>query len=100
MKNWENAEMVSGTIENKIVNSLKEVDFSKMELPMAVVYEKPQDFPDKYIVRIFDCNIPTNTLLIRDSLQDCREDITAAGFLACMERDSRDVLSIVETWIM
>ena len=92
--------MESGTIKNKKVYSLKEVDFSNLDIPMAVVFEKPADFPDKYIVRIFDCNIPTNILIIRDSLEECREDITAAGFLACLERDSRDALSIVETWIM
>ena len=98
MKKWEEAEMVCVSTANKIVDSLKEVDFSDLKLPMIVIYEKPLDFPDKYIARVFECEKPTNTLIIRDSLQECRDDITAAGFLVGMERSENDALSVVETW--
>lgn len=99
MKKWENAEMICISGSNRVVRSMKEVDFSELKMPMIVVFEKPVDFPDKYIARVFECEQPTNTLIIRDSLQECREDITAAGFLACLERTDEDALAIVETWM-
>lgn len=84
---------------NKNVVSMKNVDFSEMKLPMIVVFEKPLDFPNKYIARVFECEKPTNVIIIRDSLQEIRDDITAAGFFVCMGRTEKDALSIVETWM-
>lgn len=97
MKKWEEAVIIP--LENKVVESIREVDFTDMKMPMIVVYEKPLDFPDKYIARVFECEKPTNVIIIRDSLQECRDDITVAGFLVCLERSDDDVLSVVETWI-
>ena len=101
MRKWKDAEMkqVHPIAVNKVVNTMKEVDFEGMKLPMVAVYEKPLDFPDKYIARVFDCEKPTNVIIIRDSLEECREDITAAGFLVCLERSPSDVISIVEIWM-
>lgn len=101
MRKWKDAEMkqVHPIAVNKVVNTMKEVDFEGMKLPMVAVYEKPLDFPDKYIARVFDCEKPTNVIIIRDSLQACQEDIKVAGFLVCMERSLNDALSVVETWM-
>lgn len=84
---------------NKIVNTLKEVDFKGLNMPMVVVYERPEDFPCKYVARVFELEKPTNVMIVRDTLHECREDITAAGFLVCMERSKGDKKSIVETWM-
>lgn len=84
---------------SKNVISFGNVDFSGIKIPMIVVYERPSDFPDKYIARVFDCEIPTDVIIVRDSLQEIRDDITAAGFMVCMERSQEDALSVVETWM-
>lgn len=97
MKKWEKPEILF--LKNQIVDSLKCVDISDMKLPMIVVYKNALDFPNKYIARIFECEQPTDVIIIRESLQECRDDITAAGFLVCMERNEEDVPSIVETWV-
>lgn len=84
---------------NKIVNTLKEVNFKGIKTPMVVVYGRPEDFPCKYVARVFSLDKPTNVLIVRDTLEECREDITAAGFLVCMERNKGDKKSIIETWM-
>lgn len=84
---------------SKNVISFRNVDFSGLKIPMIVVYERPRDFPDKYIARVFNCEIPTDVIIVRDSLQEIRDDITAAGFMVCLERSQEDVLSVVETWM-
>ena len=35
-----------------IVDSLKYVDLSGLAVSMAVIYDHPEDVPDKYVVRI------------------------------------------------
>lgn len=84
---------------NKIVSTLKEVDLKEIDVPIIVVYKRSEDFPYNYVARLFSLNKPTNVLIVRDSLKECREDITAAGFLVCMGKDEEDVRSVVETWM-
>lgn len=82
-----------------IVNSLREVDFTGMKMPIITIYEKPIDYPDGYIARVFELEKPTNTLIHKSSLEECRADIKAAGFKICVPRSENDVLSVVESWI-
>ena len=62
---------------NKMVESMSQVDFSDLKCPMITIYEKPLDFPNAFIARVWDGNGPkvTNTIIMRFSLQECREDI-------------------------
>lgn len=82
-----------------IVNSLQEVDFTGMKMPIITIYEKPIDYPDGYIARVFELEKPTNTLILKSSIEECRTDIKAAGFKICVPRNKDDVLSVVESWI-
>ena len=86
---------------NQIVESMKNVDFSDLKMPMVCVYNKPFDFPDKIIARAFDAveSAATNICAVYDTLKDCREDITAAGFSICIPRDSNDDMCIVESYM-
>lgn len=81
------------------VNSLREVDFTGMKMPIITIYEKPLDYPSSYIARVFELEKPTNTLICKNSLEECRADIKAAGFKICVPRSENDVLSVVESWI-
>ena len=86
---------------NKIVPSMTQVDFSDMDLPLAVIYNRPDDFPDRVVARIregrIDC--PTNVCCIYQTVEESRKDLQKAGFALLMSRDERDARSIVETWI-
>lgn len=80
---------------------MSQVDFSGLKLPLITIYEKPLDFPNGFVARVWDGAGPkaTNTVTVRFSLQEIREDIAAAGFLARFPRAEGDEPHIVETWM-
>lgn len=84
-----------------VLDTLRHVDLSDMHLPGVVVYHDPSDYRGKYIGRVFELAVPvpTDVIIIRDSLEAVREDIRAAGFRAAFARDRADKEQIVETWI-
>ena len=86
---------------SKFVDSLKNVDFSRIKMPMVVIYDSPKDFPEMYLCRIWEgagCH-PTNTAMQKFSLEEMRDDIQAAGFLTRLPRAADDDPVIVETWM-
>lgn len=86
--------------KNKKVDSLTQVDFSDMQLPLVCVYNRPIDFPDKIIARVWESSIntPTNIYAEYDNLEECRKDIKAAGFNVLFPRSPADDLHIVESY--
>ncbi len=86
---------------SKFVDSLKNVDFSRIKMPMAVIYDSPKDFPEMYLCRIWEGagGHPTNTAIQKFSLEEMREDIQAAGFSIRFPRAAGDDPVIVETWM-
>lgn len=86
---------------NKKADSLNLVDYSDMKIPMAVVYNKPLDFPDKVIVRVFEgaTNQPTNVYCEYDTIEECRRDAYAAGFVTRFDRSQSDDIHIVESYM-
>ena len=86
---------------NKVVTSFSKVDYSEMIMPGIVVYNSPKDFKGVYVCRLFEMSISaaTDTIIIRRTLEECREDIYKSGFDIRIPRDEMDVRSIVETWI-
>lgn len=87
--------------QEKIIESLKWVDFSELRFPMIVVYKNPKDYPDDYVARVWEAaeNLPTNTLVKRETLEEIRRDIKKAGFATQLARQQGDDPVIVETWI-
>ena len=84
----------------KILKTLKEADTTGI-LPMAVIYQKPKDYPDNYVVRIFDGKTgrPTDVAILRNTLEECREDIQKSGYSTCFPRSRYDDPVIVESWV-
>lgn len=85
----------------KEVETLTQVDLSGLSIPMAVMYNSPDDYPGKYVARIFEgatCN-PTDVIIIRETQEETRKDIKAAGFKVFFPRDRNDAKCIVETWM-
>lgn len=85
--------------ESKIVDTLKRVDTRGLLLPMAVIYEKPKDFPENYVVRIWDTTKPTNIVYVSDDLEKCRKEINELGLMLRMGAENADDPCIVEVWI-
>lgn len=87
--------------ENKIIKSLIQVDFSELVFPLVTIYEKPLDFPNDFVARVWDGKgpKPTNVMIKKSTLQEVREDIRAAGFTEKFIRTEDDDTHIVETWI-
>lgn len=86
---------------NKMVESMKQVDLSEIKIPMAVIYDSPKDFPGMYLCRIWEgagCH-PTNTIMQKNSLDEMREDLQAAGFMIRFPRADGDDPVILETWM-
>lgn len=86
---------------NKRVESINMADLSDMKFPMVVVYNRPADFPDKIIARIWEGSInkPTNMYCEYDSIDECRKDAYSAGFNTKIDRNPMDEICIVETYI-
>ena len=41
-------------MQEKRVESIKEVDFSGLKVPFIAVYQRPEDFPEKCVARIYE----------------------------------------------
>lgn len=84
-----------------ILDTLRHVDFSEMKLPGIVIYRNPSDYRGKVVGRVFEmvAPSPTNVVIIRESLEEARDDIQAAGFQAVVFRDEEDEEQVVETWM-
>lgn len=77
------------------MESLRQVDFSDLSFPAIAVYKNPKDY------RVWEGarNLPTNTLIKRETLQEIRKDIKAAGFTTRLTRTEGEDPVIVETWL-
>ena len=82
----------------KILKTLQEADTTQI-IPIAVTYKKPEDYPDKYVVRILDGKTGNliDLAILRNTLEECREDIKASGYYACLARYDDPI--IVESWL-
>lgn len=85
----------------RALESLCQANFSELDFPLVTIYEKPFDFPNDFVARVWDGKgaKPTNTIIIRSDLREIREDIRAAGFTTVFNRAEDDDPHIVETWM-
>ena len=86
-------------MKEKRVESVQEIDFSGLKVPFIVVYEQPEDFPDKCVARIYELDKPTDTLMIKDTVEEIENDIRKHTGMIFMPRGKEDVLSLVGIWI-
>ena len=82
----------------KVVDSLMQVNMSDLKMPVIVVFDKPSDFPDNIVARIFDCDKPTNIVAIYDSIDHARADAYGAGFGMMLPRSDVDDPVILESY--
>lgn len=85
---------------SKVVEHLKEVDLSELKMPIAVIYDRPLDFQDKFVIRVFDdMDRATNIVILRDSLEECRKECIDCRFSTVIPRGNDDDYCIVEMWV-
>lgn len=84
---------------SKVVDHIKDLDLSNLKIPIGVIYDKPLDYPDKFVIRIFDGSVATNTIILRENLEECRKECIDGGFRTTIPRSMDDDYCIVESWI-
>lgn len=84
---------------DKVANSIRDIDLSDLRLPEIVVFDKPEDYPDKVVARIFDMNNPTDTVIVKHTLEELQRDIRENTDMVFMPRDEKDVKSLAGVWI-
>lgn len=84
---------------DKQVNSIRDVDFRGMRLPVIAIYEKPAEYPDKIVARVFDVDKPTDTVMVKDTFREVQQDIARNTNKHFLLRDAKDDPCIVGTWI-
>lgn len=84
---------------DKIVNSIKEVDFSDFKMPIIAVYQNPEDYPGKCVARIFDLDEPTSVVIVKDALGLIQNDIRINTGMYFVKRGEDDVKSLVGVWM-
>jgi len=89
---------MASTGEDRVV---KRFDIERLrkqtKLPMITVYEKPADYPNQYVARVWDVNRPTRLIALADTLEEIREAIPRE--MCNIKRQPQDDPCIVEVWI-
>lgn len=86
-------------MHNVVVKSIRGVDLSVLQLPQVAVYNKPDDYPDKEVARVFDNGKPTNIIMLADDPNDLRWDIRKHTNLVWFPRGKEDVPALVGVYL-
>ena len=86
-------------MQEKRVESIKEVDFSGLSVPFIAVYYHPEDFPDECVARIYELNQATDTIMIKDTLEEIEVEIRTHTAMRFMPPGTADVPSLVGVWM-
>lgn len=86
-------------VQEKRVESIREVDFSGLKVPFVAVYGHPDDFPDKYVARIYELDRATDTIMVKETLEEIETDIKEHTAMTFIPRGTADVPSLVGVWM-
>lgn len=64
---------------------------------ISIAFKNPKDFPDKFVVRLFDGQQPTRLVAVKDTLEEARATIPKIFYK--VPRSEKDDPVIVETWL-
>ena len=71
------------------LTSFQDFNFSEsIKLPIIVIYNKPTDFNDKYVARLFNVDLPTPYIVLKNTMDELINEIPK-GFIM-MNRDKTD----------
>lgn len=63
------------------------------QMPVIVLYDKPSDYPDAVIARLFDASVPTRFIAKGQTLEEVRHAIPHG--MSYFQRDEHDSKSII-----
>lgn len=86
-------------MQEKRVDSIRQVDMSELIAPVIAVHQHPTDFPDKCVARIFDMDRPTDTIIVKETVAEIVQDIQENTSFTYVPRGAADVPSLVSVWI-
>lgn len=86
-------------MQEKRVESIQKVDFSGLKVPFVAVYKHPEDFPDKCVARIYELDKPTDTLMVKDTVEEIEADIRKHTGMTFLPRGTADAPSLVGVWM-
>jgi hypothetical protein len=69
-----------------------------MKLPLFVVYDHPTDYPDLFVIRIWENEIPKEIIFTSDDIDVVRGFLRMRG-LVNLGRYKEDDLKILEVWV-
>lgn len=82
-----------------IIKSIRDVDLSIFQFPQVEIYNKPEDYPDKSVARVFDGGQPTNDAMVADDPETLRADIRKYTNLVWFPRGKEDVPELVGVYL-
>lgn len=83
----------------KLITSVKELDTSNLKVPVIVVYEHPNDYPEYYVARVFNVDKPTDTIMLKKNLSEIQDDIKENMNMVFFLRGAEDDPCIVGAWM-
>lgn len=86
-------------MRDKKVQSVQEINFDNLVLPMIAVHKNPDDYPDHCVARVFNLEIPTHVVMVKESLQEIMEDIKEHTDMTFFDRRVDSVPSLVGVWV-
>lgn len=85
---------------DKIVTSIHQIDISDLRFPIIAAYEHPDDYPDKCVARIFDLDRTTDTVILKDTMEELHEDIRSRFPAVFFKATEYDLPSIRGCWTL
>lgn len=68
------------------------------KVPIITIYTSPEDYPDKFVARLWDLDKPTPYIAVADTMDAARAAVPTEVMIP-FQRDPRDDACITETWI-
>lgn len=79
-------------------DSFHGTNFSAFKVPIITIYDKPADFPESFVARIYDLDQWTPYAMVKPTLKAIREGIPSHRFYR-LDRMMGDDPNIVEVWV-
>lgn len=84
---------------NKELKSIKDVDLKSLKMPLVTVYNNPADYPNKVVARVFDLDMPTNIVIMKNTVEEMQADIRKYTNMTFLNRTAHDEECVVGVWI-
>lgn len=86
-------------MRDRIVKSIREIDFRGLRMPILAVYDSPEDYPGKVVARLYDLDRPTEIVLIGLERKEIQAEIKNNTGMVFLLRGAEDVRSLVGVWV-